>query len=384
MLKTAIQFKQLNQNQPGGGGNSFDDILSEAADNFDKQAGQKSPEEIAAEERRKADELEAAKKKELENQGNPLEDNQGKKPDTINNLDDLDPNKEKPKPVEGSNDALGDFVDSIDELIDDDPLRNKDKSPEELLRIEQIAKLKQYEELEPHIKGDPIIEAYIEFKKSGKVGFQDFIQSIAGEDISNLDEADLFRYAIKNFDEETDEEIIEEKVAEYMSMPDRLRNREKQDILDAYNKVKAEKINAYKIDLRSQQQIEIQHKKDAHIELDNLLKKVEGKAYLGLVITPEMNQQIKKEIVSNFAYYDLKHGYKIKESYEYHFFRLFNKKVIEVNSNLQRNEGREEVIKKVVKPSDSSIPAHTSLSTTAAEDADYRKAADDYMKERGG
>jgi hypothetical protein len=280
-------------------------------------------------------------------------------------------------------DSLDDLENGIDVTIDSHNL-----TPEEVeakkKTAEREAKIKAWEEFQPFIETDPFVQSYIEWKKAGGTSFSEFVESVTGDDLSKLSEEDIFSFAVRNIDGITDDDEAEMALNDYLMMPDNLRAKTKKQILQAADSVRVERVKQLGLDIRKTEEIKREHQQKGHVELGSFLKKVEGKSYNGLVITPEMNAKIKDKVVKDFAYYDTREGYKVKESWDYHFWKMYAKDVINVNASQKLNAGREEVLESVIRPSADTIPRNNSMASRSQDDEEYRRASSDFANERLG
>jgi hypothetical protein len=290
-------------------------------------------------------------------------DNKQQSPQNFNSLDDLE------KGIEG---------DIIDDNLTPEEKEAKKKA------AEREAKVKAWEQFQPFIETDPFVQSYIEWKKAGGTSFSEFVESVTGDDLSKLSEEQIFAFAVKNIDGITDEAEAEMAVSDYLMMPDNLRAKHKKQILQAAESVRVERVKQLGLDIRKTEEIKREHQQQGHAELGSFLKKVEGKSYNGLVITPEMNAKIREKVIKDFAYYDPQNGYKVKESWDYHFWKMYAKDVINVNASQKLNAGREEVLESVIRPSADTIPRNNSMASRSQDDEEYRRASSEFANERTG
>lgn len=303
-------------------------------------------------------------------------DNLNGKPGNV--LDIIDPNAPTNKQI-ANKDGIRNLnsLDDLDKEIDLNS--NGDDTDEKKEQLRNKARLDKFGEIEPILEQDPALQAYIEFKKTGQGTFQEFLTNIAGTNISAYDDEQLFEYAAREIEGLEDADEIAQYVYDAMNQPEKFKARDKEIIKATHKQVREEQLAKYKIDLRSQQEKLKAQQAKAHQDLQELCKKTQGNAFYGMVITPEVNEAISEKIKKDFAYYNPSNGYEIKKSWELYFWQLYSKEVIRLNASQHLNEGRDEVLNRVVRPSDNSNPLNTSLAPGQRDDEQDKRDMDAYL-----
>lgn len=250
-------------------------------------------------------------------------------------------------------------IDSLEKGIKLTEDSEETKKKTEELKIKQ--ELQQWNDLKPIIQGDPIIDAYVQYKKNGGVSWSDFQRNIAGDDLSTLSEEQIFAYAATNLEGIKEQEAHDDFVQSMMGLSDSMRQREISKIKSAVDFARNERVKQFGLDLRSKEEIRKEHQAVGRQTLDTFCTSIEGKKFHGMVISPEVNKAIKEAVINDFAYYDPREGFRVKDSWNFHFWKLFAKDVMAIRETNVRHATTAAVVDSVVAPSANTAPSNSTV-----------------------
>jgi len=264
--------------------------------------------------------------------------------------------------------------------------KSEKKSPEkeESDYSKYIEKAKEYESL----LSNPIAKAFVDQLSTGELDIRKFADEIAGVDVKKMSSRELYEHHLKNGGYSTED--IDNELSDFDSW-----SKIKQDAfvkpfrseIEAKNQ---EKLKAFssKIESNRAAQIEAQKQqekvfKDAMSELSESVKKLSGKRYNSLLITPEMAESIQDYVMNQNAEreYDEKGNISkvnIQSSIDTAIWKLYSKKMMKSLADSSKALGMEEVLKQRVRPNKTDV----SNANHAAPSDDAASAVKSFREER--
>lgn len=358
--------RQLNQ-ASSGGGHDFESYMDE--------------------QEKALTEKEAGEEKGDDNQEENTENEEGRPPvDSVEKMLQRKQNEENildfdKKEAEGGGEEENEFITDLDSLTKTQSTE-AGTDEEKKQKLELARKVEFYDNNKDIIEKDPLFNTLIEFRKAGKNSWAEFTQHIGGPDISSMSNEEVFRFALKEIEGVTDPDELEEQVNDYMGMSEKMQNQQVKAIKDAAENARNERIEKFGLTLKTEQQIKQQHAAKGHQDLKAFVNNVTGKSYLGTVITPEMTRTIQDAMVKDFALYDTKEGYLIKDSFDFHFWKLFRMDIIKNIEAQAISKGRMEATEKVVNASSSSVVREQAGNPPGTEEDNFKRETDKWMQEK--
>lgn len=233
---------------------------------------------------------------------------------------------------------------------------DKDSSSKEVADTKYLEKAKQYDEL----LSDPVLKAFVEFKKSGKSDPREFAEMVAGVDSSKMTSRQVYEHQLKTGGYNSEE--IENELADFDSM-----SKIKQDNFvkpfRAEIEVKnQEKLKTFSSHNEAQQKFYAEEQKfqkqiidKATNELNTTIEKMVGKKYEALSVTSDMAESIRDYVLNTYTepIVDDKGkvvDYNIQSSIDIAMYKLYGKKMKKAIAEAAKAQGMEEVLKARLRP----------------------------------
>lgn len=258
--------------------------------------------------------------------------------------------------------------------------------------IEEQPVIKQYEEAKAKLTEyesvlkNPLVEAVAEFTKSGKSDLMELFKELGVVDTTKLTVEEMYRMKNEKLGFEGDEliESVEEDLAKFESMTKSEKREHEAKLRDTYKAQSSDKLKSYteKLTQERQRKLELDDKvsAQAEVDLDKAAEKLLTEGYLGLPMTQEMIDQVKKVVPAlapTIAKFDEKGnltGYDVQDGIEYAAWKLYKKQISKNLFLMGRTDGIEEfqAERSRVNPNNTQI---SPLSTTGETKQEAVKAA---------
>ncbi len=223
---------------------------------------------------------------------------------------------------------------------------------------------------------DPEIVSFLEAKKAGK-NLRSFLKELKGVDPESLSTENLYKISLEAY------KLSDEKAEEYM---DKFKEMGPVEQANATNAVKEKLLKeqndrlskfatestaeAGKVSERDQQIID-----KAKTDIDSLITDITGKTYMGVEVTAEMAEDVRKGLVDDFTIYNADGTYNIPYMAELVFFTKFRQKLMEDNVEAAVTAVKKEMLDENsrVNPEDKGIQR---TQDTGTEDKGLKEAED--------
>lgn len=297
-----------------------------------KLANEKEAQELAAKAKAKEDaekEVVAAKEREelakydLDDKGNPKTDEHGA------------------KVLKNSAPAEKEWFES-DEVVAN---VNKTNEKESGKTQEKLSKLAEYEK----ILADPEIEAFVEFKKTGK-GIKDFYNEVVGTDYDSLSPDALQEIKLKNLGMQGED--LAEALEAFSALPKWDKVERTSGLKDQLKAKQAESLKRFSVDAKAMQAKQEELNRKTIQEADNYAKQLVGQKKFGIEITPDHAHEVRQAVVEGVKEFFKEDGSLNLETFGDAIIAYRNIKTI-VSKNVERamNKGKGEVLAEVTRPS---------------------------------
>lgn len=239
---------------------------------------------------------------------------------------------------------------------------------------------------------DPLTKAFLEFRKDGGEDINEFAKKVGLVDIKSFTPEQLREQELRSLGELTDDEI-KEAMERFSDLPKEEKLLLTKDIKSRLIKERDEKLTTFSSNVSKQAQEAEAFQRQAITkgvqELDERLSKMEGTKYRGLLVTPEMANEIKQYVTRTPAVKTDEQGnfigYDIEKSVHNAMYINYGPEMIKVAAKMAKAYAMDKALKLRQRPNKmESVPSQ--IPTVKKDIRDYAKEAgnDQWSMRSGG
>ena len=239
------------------------------------------------------------------------------------------------------------------------------------------AKVIEYDKL----ISDPEIKAFVEAKKAGKT-LRSFVGELKGVDPESLSPEQLHEIKLKKYNLTAEEH--KEQVEKFEDLTKIEQVTATQAVKDELLKEQDERLSKF-----STEATEASKKEDerndfitnkAKTDLDNYIKDIEGKDFLGVKITPEIAEGLKAFADKDFTIYNPDGTFNVPYMVELGLFSKYRKQLMTENIERATEKGKKEILDGTTRPSQENKGTQRLPDLGKAAEEDVRAAEDQAKK----
>lgn len=265
------------------------------------------------------------------------------------------------------------------EWYDTDKPTAEIKEPKSEKSTEEVDYRTMAEEYESLLK-DPLIEAIIAAKKSGK-NPMDFYNEIKPIDYNKMQPEQLFELELKKLG--VTDDSFTEAMDEFKAMPKWKQLKEVEPLKVNLEKENSERLKRFHQDANHQREAQAQLRKKTELSLDKELDAIYGKELFGMKITDAERDVLKNTVLNELAVRTRDgQGIDIQRSLELALWDKFKKEVVRANINKARASAMEETFKETVRPTAKTV--ETSRIPEISKEERAQQAKESFIKRQAG